>query len=976
MTCGRQGRIDDITGKGLRTAVALSTASCFMFQRSGKWQTNDPIAYSNWRGCFHESLWYYFVSRGRTGRSPNTEIQRGHQTRRNLRGFSHTTHQCVVALLVYSTDPNWIGVNCHEKKSFVSSVMCTLNSEQKGGAWNISFKVQEKFCKTGRIILMEKCYNFKFLIFSDVEDKCCHFDLKTFQCLFDAVSPFTFPPLIMNESHVLFVVRHFDTYKHEIKKAQSNMSSALYISSSRLEVFPAKVFLFSCSDGKTISAEYLCDGISDCPETHSADESQCGCQTKESTGKECQCSSLYNRTHEGKCQVYNYATTNKPSFIHENENNAEEESVRLCWLRGKENLNMHFQCKQPEQIPCDQSHISCFLISEICSFTLSAEGHLLPCRTGTHLQQCNGFECNSMFKCPNFYCIPWKFVCDGKWDCPEGLDDHDNCGTDRRCEGSFLCRKSRVCVHLNSVCDVTADCPLYDDESFCSLQHTVCPGKCDCLTYAVLCQNELLDFNIAAKVVFFKIITIQSSSVKLLEMNSLNLTDTVSLSIKHTELPQFCCLSTVQKSLQFLSLRFTQIANITSNCFEKSQSLLTLDLSNNLLKTIQIFHLSKTFPLKVLNLSYNPLKEFSVALQNLPKLITLSLLSIMNLRGSDRIFESLEARWLEVSFTEMCCLTESHTKCSLSLPWHAHCGNMLPDDHLHATFCTIPALIVIFNVFSLIMHRISWTISTKQKHEQTGAFEATVAGINLADISCSVPLCILCVSNLIYTNIFTLSFTEWRSSTTCFVVLSCFIFFNILSPAVMIFLSVSRFKIVDSPIDTKFKKTKFVLKWILGTNILCVFIAGGLTLLLFIVDINKMNKQIFISICSPFCDPTKSLILVKITNFVVIIDQGASVFLVCYFHWKMFQKLKKSQQTVQQCKSKPQSNAPLVVQITIFLFSYFITFVLCGIIYLCFMFLKEYSIKLFYWMVVADNTLNSLVSPLLFVFLTFRKLHK
>ncbi len=37
MTCGRQGgqgRIDDITGKGLRTAVALSTASYFSLQRT------------------------------------------------------------------------------------------------------------------------------------------------------------------------------------------------------------------------------------------------------------------------------------------------------------------------------------------------------------------------------------------------------------------------------------------------------------------------------------------------------------------------------------------------------------------------------------------------------------------------------------------------------------------------------------------------------------------------------------------------------------------------------------------------------------------------------------------------------------------------------------------------------------------------------------------------------------------------------
>ena len=31
-----------------------------------------------------------------------------------------------------------------------------------------------------------------------------------------------------------------------------------------------------------------------------------------------------------------------------------------------------------------------------------------------------------MFKCPGYHCIPWSYVCDGKWDCPHGYDELEN----------------------------------------------------------------------------------------------------------------------------------------------------------------------------------------------------------------------------------------------------------------------------------------------------------------------------------------------------------------------------------------------------------------------------------------------------------------------------------------------------------------------------------------------------------------------
>ena len=76
------------------------------------------------------------------------------------------------------------------------------------------------------------------------------------------------------------------------------------------------------------------------------------------------------------------------------------------------------------------------------------------------------------FKCPDFYCIPWSYVCDGKWDCPRGIDER-NCNSERLCEIMFHCKNSIKCIHLGTICDNVKDCPSGDDEFMCSLNDIV-----------------------------------------------------------------------------------------------------------------------------------------------------------------------------------------------------------------------------------------------------------------------------------------------------------------------------------------------------------------------------------------------------------------------------------------------------------------------------------------------------------------------
>ena len=109
------------------------------------------------------------------------------------------------------------------------------------------------------------------------------------------------------------------------------------------------------------------------------------------------------------------------------------------------------------------------------------------CPFGEHLKQCEDIECTNSFKCPETYCIPYRRICDGVWDCPYGVDEMTNC-SDLQCPGFFHCKGLTTCLHPIEVCDGKVDCTstFKDDEIFC-IQNYNCPKGCMCIGLAVEC---------------------------------------------------------------------------------------------------------------------------------------------------------------------------------------------------------------------------------------------------------------------------------------------------------------------------------------------------------------------------------------------------------------------------------------------------------------------------------------------------------
>ena len=147
------------------------------------------------------------------------------------------------------------------------------------------------------------------------------------------------------------------------------------------------------------------------------------------------------------------------------------------------------KCAGIDMYECYPGHSRCYIKGQKCIYNITKDTQtLMYCRNGQHLQSCENVQCKHMFKCPNSYCIPYRYLCDGQWDCWNGVDEL-NC-KDYICVNMFKCKFSSTCILTNNVCDGITDCPLSDDEIICI--GTSCIDECTCLNYGISCQNENL----------------------------------------------------------------------------------------------------------------------------------------------------------------------------------------------------------------------------------------------------------------------------------------------------------------------------------------------------------------------------------------------------------------------------------------------------------------------------------------------------
>ncbi len=448
---------------------------------------------------------------------------------------------CTLLLLSNFAQAEWLNVDCN--KELLSHVYCMhckhdsliLPENTKPGL----------FCKNSYLEMNDQCFGILWWTNSlmDVNVILAKGLVKLQQItnvstFLLQVTSFDELPVLLpwNNSHS-FVIKYtfqkiidiIDTYNRQTEIIPHLFPAGFVVHTSRkghLDFSPENnLHIFDCRSGIYISYLYMCDGHYDCLNDDS-DESNCNCtfmmhkgnKTLQTTrckyitfiNASVKCGPLHFSTGNS-CQPFvqikpqklqkatagrsmNYCLSGEPIYAY-----LWNDLVSDCFDQSEVELKLllvhgtKFACENPNQFPCKYGHSTCYNSSMTCIFLLDSKNNLYPCRNGDHLQRCKNYQCSSHFKCVESYCIPWSAVCDGKRDCPLGEDELSKniCSNPNYCRMIFKCKVSSIkCIHMTNVCDGMKDCPLIDDEFLCDLQNIKCPKYCNCLTFALICEEK------------------------------------------------------------------------------------------------------------------------------------------------------------------------------------------------------------------------------------------------------------------------------------------------------------------------------------------------------------------------------------------------------------------------------------------------------------------------------------------------------
>lgn len=370
-------------------------------------------------------------------------------------------HECTMLLASNLAMPQWVSINCSQL--YIPNIVCfTPHSVNQSNLQLIDF--QTEYCLRGFIVLNERCLSFFWFENNNNLLDINHMCLRSAKLLRDiklvpSLQELIFATNVEKFSMITSASRNnytLNTFLYKFMQTppiiekrfimQQNAKGIFACISNRIIIRSRYQNVFNCTNSQFISLKFLGDGLNDCAyeseNDNINDETLYNC-TEGSTYchslcfyKGCKCSPLYYLDRNKKCKSYASEEIVLNVLIHLGliEETGVKERISndllVDWDTAAEEqsssaYDTFHSCPDSADLPCLLGHSSCYKISDICIYIINELGKIVPCRTGSHLQNCAKFECNTHFKCPGYYCIPWSYTCDGKWDCPGGTDESD-----------------------------------------------------------------------------------------------------------------------------------------------------------------------------------------------------------------------------------------------------------------------------------------------------------------------------------------------------------------------------------------------------------------------------------------------------------------------------------------------------------------------------------------------------------------------
>ncbi len=721
--------------------------------------------------------------------------------------------------------------------------------------------------------------------------------------------------------------------------------------------------LFVCKNGEYISGVFVCDENNGCYNTNQNSEGlwNCsqGCVYKYDV-LECHCSPMFYKTRNMRCQ----------SFV-ESVSSANETTLNS--LTGKMNREQpSVDCKMNE-IPCDPSYLvqsNVYKLSEVCIYKLDHNGFIIPCKAGSHLQDCKLFVCPLHLKCPNLYCTPLGHNCDGKWDCPEGFDESSDCSTNRECSSMYRCRNSVLCTHLNDICDAYTDCPFNDDEIQCSLKYVLCPGGCHCLNYALWCENVTfqehttllyISYYITSSKITVPSLTaiIQNEFAKFINASSNNLTE-------------ICSHSFVGKSIHTFDVSDNCVAEIQKGCFEGLNNIYFITMKNNHMKHLHpfaILNISSSFSLDLSTNNLTFLSKHSIF--NVHCIISLLLRNNPIVVVDVHSIQSQLIYLVQADHYSVCCLQIAQ-KCKPHLT--GSCKELLPTFALKTVFISFAASVITLNCISFLGN--IWNLSMKYYFNSKSGkpkrfawpYDYIVSCLHMTDILYGLYLLIIWFTDRSYNNSFAVMAASWGKSTLCTAAIFVVMLFSIFAPLLSAYLSLSRFVVVRYPFNSTFKSIKFTYQSLM------ILFSSAVTVSVLWVTIFKKICEIAIGLCIPFAQsqfPCPHII--HAITLAVFAFQTLVIAFMAILHGIIFLTLQTSKDFSAQ---NAASTFVVIVQIMSLSMSTIVCWIPSNIIFSTSLFLEKSSTELLTWTSGAILPLNSIINPVIVAVFLLRQSRK
>ena len=460
--------------------------------------------------------------------------------------------------------------------------------------------------------------------------------------------------------------------------------------------------------------------------------------------------------------------------------------------------------------------------------------------------RCSKVPCGSLYKCPLYYCIDWKLVCDGVWDCPRGTDEV-SCTT-RDCSGLFSCPHSSICILATSLCDSICDCPFHHDEIFCDVRH--CASNCDCVGYNIYCRNLMITetfykMNFSA----YRYIKILNSkvTVPLLPFEKMKYIKLIDLS--GNNLNGICSASFyIPTDVNFFNLGQNLIRNIKKRCFNSLKvEHLNFELNNVKHINDEAFY----YQITTISINFDRNKIEHLKAASFVRLDHLKHVSFLlnNMKSIDRDFLSLGSLVsINIDSISLCCQYKTINK------W---CGQQNVSTNNCQMKYTIGASLtcLLFGVTELVVHLLICFLYLKgyiQNAIQINSYSVLLIGmhINGAQYGISLVLNFLVWNRNEYKTFYYIILADNKPSNLCSAASFFSMNFILLSTVTQILISATRYEAVKHPFATEIKSSSFARKVVVLSFIICTLVSISMTMLFISTKFDSFHSNYFCSLLS------------------------------------------------------------------------------------------------------------------------------